>query len=168
MYNHFEFPKDGKVINDDGQTPWHLAMSAKRKHGIPVCKILCKFCIDTATEDRHRRRADFKIPDSDQRLGYFRKAEQLFRPQHVTEKQTRVKSRKRAKKVKKRVGGDCSPAMDISRVSKETELHSETPEHSDNPLQTAAILPPAAAPEPGITTNRMHNSLSHSLSKLSG
>ena len=154
MYNKFNFPKDGKVVNDDGQTPWHLVMSANYKHKncIKVCEILCKFCIDTAAEDQDRRRADYNIPESDRRLGYFRKAEQLFRPQQTTEKPTKVKPRKRAKKVKNEVaGGDYSPAMNVSRVSNESELHSETPEHPDNPLQTAATLPPTAAPKPVVT-----------------
>jgi len=159
VYDHFDFPEDGKVINDDGQTPWHLAMSAnkyKHKHCKKVCEILCKFHIDTAAEDQDRKRADYKIAESDQRLEYFHKAKnvQLFRPQHVTEKPTREKSRKRVQKAKKRVaGGDCSPALDVCRVSNETELHSEPPEHSDNPLQTTVTLPPAAASEPDITTS---------------
>ena len=44
--DHYNFPKDGKVMNDQGDTPWHLAMNAKRKHGLPICEVLCKYPIN--------------------------------------------------------------------------------------------------------------------------
>ena len=77
MYDRFDFPKDGKVINDDGQTPWHLAMSAKHRHGIKVCEILCSYHIDRSIKDKHGRRADCRIRGSDQRLVCFHKVEQI-------------------------------------------------------------------------------------------
>ena len=143
MYDHFDFPEGGKVINDDGQTPWHLAMSAKRKHGIPVCKILCNYHINRTIKDNCGRRADCRIRGTDQRLVYFHKAEQLLLQSLPTEKPIQSKPRR----AKTEVTGDaCSLAVD------ETGLHNKT-EQSDNPPESAVTLPFAPASEPDITTN---------------
>ena len=139
--DHFDFPKDGKVVNDDGQTPWHLAMSAKCKHGIKVCKILCSYHIDRNIKDKCGKRADCRIRGSDQRLVCFHKVEQLLPQCLPTEKP--VRSRRAKNEV---TGDDCSPAVD------ETDLHNEN-EQSDNSSETAVTLPSAAASEPDTTTN---------------
>lgn len=143
MCDHFDFPEDGKVINDDDQTPWHLAMSAKRKHGIPVCKILCNYHINGAIKDKCGRRADCRIRGSDQRLVYFHKAEQLLPQSLPIEKPIRSKPRRAKNKV---TGDACSTVVD------ETDLHNEN-EKSDNLPESAVPLPFAPASEPDITTN---------------
>jgi len=157
--SHFIFPKDGKVINDHGQTPWHLAMDAKSKHGLRICEILCKFPIDPTLTDQCGRRADNKLSDSDKRLEYFKEAEQSFRPPKIEEPMKSKRKRQRVKKKKsKDTEGEHSPASSRPKPSTEAEVHKRIPK-AENTLGTVSPVESAATTIPDSTAETVTSHL---------
>lgn len=66
-----------KVCDEEGKTPWHLALSAKRKQiSIDICEVLSKYPIDPSKKDKNGKRADLgKSADKDKRVKILRARE---------------------------------------------------------------------------------------------
>ena len=62
-----------QVCDHEGRTPWHLALSGKRKKvSIEVCKMLSKYPIDPRMTDNNGKRPDFGLKDNDERVNITR------------------------------------------------------------------------------------------------
>ena len=154
--DHFNFHEDGKVINDHGQTPWHLTMHAKCKDGLRVCEILCRYPIDPTLTDWKGRRADYKVPDSDKRLEYLKEAELSFRPPTI-EKPVKPKGRRRIKEKKsKDRNWEHSPPPRRPKPQNESEICDKMPKtelETMPPLVSAATAKSDNATETCIWTS---------------
>ena len=64
-----------EVWDDQGRTPWHLALGGKLKIGVEVCKVLSKYPIDPSKTDKNGRRADFGMDEKDERVEILRTKE---------------------------------------------------------------------------------------------
>ena len=66
-----------EVCDEEGKTPWHLALNAKRKRiSIDICKVLSKYPIDPSKKDKNGKRADLgKSADKDERVKILRARE---------------------------------------------------------------------------------------------
>lgn len=64
-----------EVWDDQGRTPWHLALDGKLKIGVEVCKVLSKYPIDPSKRGKNGRRADFGMDEKDVRVEILRAKE---------------------------------------------------------------------------------------------
>ena len=165
--DHYNFPKDGKVMNDQGDTPWHLAMNAKRKHGLPICEVLCKYPINPKLTNRCGRRADDRVPDSDKRLEYYKEAEQSFRQPQIEEPIKPKRKRQRVKEKKsKGTEGEHSPASKRPQLSTEIEIHNKISK-AQNTLETMPPIESVATVIPDSTVETWTAVTSHLLRIMS-
>ena len=158
VFANFSFPEDGKVMNDNGETPWHLAMHAKCKDGLRICEILCKYRIDPTLPDKYGKGANLRVRDSDKRLEYYERAKQNFRPSQ-SEIPKRRRQRAREKKGKDIVGNDCPPPS-RPKPSNETEIHNEVPK-AENKFGTTPPTASAATAIPDSTVETWASITSH-------
>ena len=89
-----------RECDENGQTPWHLALGAKRREvSIKVCKVLKDYPINLSQRDRWRNKADSNKNVSDPRVSIFRKKEaKLKEIQKATTRPETTKMKRRRKK----------------------------------------------------------------------
>ena len=108
-----------RECDENGQTPWHLALGAKRsKVSIEVCKVLIDYPIDVSQRDKNGNKADFKKKETDLRVIEFRKKEvELKENQKATRNPEIIKMKQR----RKRKARKSSEKYTVPESKKQTE-----------------------------------------------
>ena len=97
----FDFDRRA-VLDEAGQTPWHLALGAKRSRiSKEICQILCDYPIDPCLEDKAGKRADSGKKDKDERVVLLRKKEAEIREKMEMKEVPKERKSRRRKKRKK-------------------------------------------------------------------
>ena len=104
----FNFPENGIVINSEGQTPFHIAMKAKRNNtSVRVCVVLSHFPINPEVPDQSGKMPTDGKPKSDKRIQILKEATERFRYSKSPEKQpTSCKRKRPGKKAKGKASAD--------------------------------------------------------------
>ena len=109
--DQFDF-ESKEVCNKDGETPWHLALRAKRnKTSIEVCKVLRDYSINPGQKDKQGRRPDYIKREDDERVVLLREKETEMKRKEGSPltKQKGKKKKKRKKRGNKSLQKDKLP-----------------------------------------------------------
>ena len=104
MCSKFNFPENGRVTNKRGQTPFHVAMAAKRSQlhtSENVCTVLSQFHIDPDVSDHSGKKPTDGRPRSDKRIQILQEASQRFKSSRSVDKEPKSGKSKRKRPRKK-------------------------------------------------------------------
>ena len=93
----YPFKENENVVNREGQTPWHLALNAKRRTGLEICKVLYQCPIDPSCKDNNGRRADHGKRNNDERVILLKRKEEEMMPEKPKKNKGNKKKREKPK-----------------------------------------------------------------------
>ena len=98
MCSKFNFPENGRVTNNRGQTPFHVAMRAERSQVVVsenVCAVLSKFQIDPEATDYSGKKPTDGKSKGDKRIEILQEAAQRFKSSRSVDTQPKSGKSKR-------------------------------------------------------------------------
>ena len=109
----FNFPENGRITNNRGQTPFHIAMRAKRNDtSESVCGVLSQFPINPEVADHSGKKPTDGKSKSDKRIQILQEAAERFKCSKSSAKPPKASKSKRKrprKKAKEKESADPEP-----------------------------------------------------------
>ena len=164
-----KFDFNSVICNKDDQTPWHLALSAKRSQkSIQICKILSKFPINPSQKDKNGKRADFHKNENDARVILLKKKEAEMKEKEGVEKGGEMQRKKREKKKGNVLTQEDTPHSVIQETLLESEKTDSVTEHITEVKSVAEDPAPVTIDEDTIkeTTEEITQKLKQHLERL--
>ena len=134
MCSKFCFPDNGKVINKRRQTPFHVAMEAKRNQlhtSEKVCAVLSQFSIDPEICDHSGKKPTDGKPKSDKRIQILQEAAQRFTSTEKQPKSGKSKRKRLRKKAKEKESAQSDPKPEEEEAWEFDENPEDMPESVD-------------------------------------